>query len=250
LQQARADQDQPDIEQAQGLARVYSEPPVDSTLRDIVPDFETLMRAARRCSDLELERMQKDVSLADIVSRLVAHGNKTQGQMAIGYVPMISEMLSDFTPETVCNVIINAKRIVPQMMGDCLCATLYLAANCDGVERRDACRLATLLLLIPLEGPRVYRNYRELVLAPSAAPGGSLAPLASAMRDELHRIHPYLPRLLAEQPPITNAEIVQAQREILSRLSGPLPPANPNFSSERTGKPGLLSRLFGRGPSH
>ena len=89
----------------------------------MIPDLETVLRAARRCSDLEMELIHGDVRIVDIMSRLIGHSLE-RGPTAMGYIPMMAEMLSDFTPETVCNVIINAKQRRPDLLEVWLLATL------------------------------------------------------------------------------------------------------------------------------
>ncbi len=227
LQQARDLHDPSDTEQAERLARVCSRPPVKPALADMISDLETILRAARRCSDLEMDLIHGDVPLVDVISRLIGH-SREWGPTALGYIPMIAELLSDFTPETVCNVLINTKQRRPDLTEAWLLATLYLAANDTGVGLRDACRLALLLMFIPLEAHKIYSNYRDLVLAPSDVRNGPLASLASAMEHELNRLSPNLPPVLAAQPPITPAERTKAQREILDKLAGRVPPPNPN----------------------
>jgi tetratricopeptide (TPR) repeat protein len=227
LQQSRTLQDPSDTQQAERLARSYSQPPLQPTPADMIPDLETVLRAARRCSDTEMDLMHGDVRILDIISRVIDH-SRVWGPTPMGYIPMIAEVLSDFTPETVCNVMINGKQRRPDLMEAWLLATLYLAANDKGVGRRDACRLALLLMFIPLEAHRIYGNYRDLVLAPSDVRNGPLASLASTMQDELSRLSPNLPPVLADQPPISAAERTRAQREILDKLAGGVPPPNPN----------------------
>ena len=146
----------------------------------------------------------------------------------MGYVPMLAELLSDFTPETVCGVIIAAKQRAPHLMHDWLCSILYLIAKCDGVERRDASRLLVLLVLMPLDTTGIIQNFRTLVMAPSRASETPLQVVESAVRDEFYRLNPDLADAFKHQPPITPGESVRAMNEIVDRLIGPPPPPNPN----------------------
>ena len=83
-------------------------------------------------------------------------------------------------------------------MDDWVYATLYLVSNCDGVERRDASRLLAFFLFIPLEAGSIRGSYRDLVLAPSSVASGPLSSLDAVMREELRRILPSLPDLIAD----------------------------------------------------
>jgi tetratricopeptide (TPR) repeat protein len=201
--QAQETQDQPDIEQSQRLAMDYSQRPREPQLEELIPGLETFSRAARRCSELELERDPSNVSLEDMVSRLIHHAKRTRGDLALGLVPMIAELLSDFTPETVCRVVVTAKQRIPQLMEDSVYATLYLISKCEGVERRDASRLLALILFIPLDAKRIRSNYRELILATEASRSRLLSNLDRTMRDELRRIVPRLDALIADQTEVS-----------------------------------------------
>jgi len=236
--QAQELPDPGDIEQTERLVRTYSRPPSAMKAEDLDLPLETLLRAAKRCSDMEMESVQGDIHLGNLVDRLIDHARSVTGAMATGYVPMIAELLSDFTPETVCNVIINAKQRSPRLMDDWYYAALYIIANSSGVEKRDAARLVWLLLFIPLDANRVRDNYRHLVLAPSFVKP-LLGTLDIAMREELHRINPSLHDFVTSQAALTETEKAHAEREASTRLGVPrhleLPPAQGRVSSHEDG---------------
>jgi len=239
--QAQELPDPGDIEQTERLVRTYSRPPSAMRAEDLDLPLETLLRAAKRCSDIEMEAVQGDIHLGNLVDRLIDHARSVTGAMATGYVPMIAELLSDFTPETVCNVIINAKQRSPKLMDDWYYAALFIIANSSGVEKRDAARLVWLLLFIPLDANRVRDNYRHLVLAPSFVKP-LLGTLDIAMREELHRINPLLHDFVTSQAALTETEKAHAEHEASTRLSAPrhleLPPAQRRVSSHDGGLQG------------
>jgi len=238
VRQARQLADPVDIQLAEELAETYARPKEPASLEPFVPQLETVLRAARRCLDQETQ----SIPLEDLVARLLTHSNRGPARSSLGYVPMIAELLSDFTPETVCGVIMNAKQRAPNLVHDWVCSTLYLISRGEGVERRDASRLLALLLFIPLDSQRICDNYRALVLAPSAAADDEIKMVHAVMQDELRRIHPDLPSLITNQPDITPSERLRAQQDILGRLKR----AAPNPSSRRPDRgPGFWKSLFG-----
>ena len=161
-------------------------------MEDLVPDLEIVLRAARRSSDEEFQNISYDVTLQDLMSRLLDHGAMGAPSMR-GHVPLIAELLSDFTPETVCGVLLNAKRFAAHLFDIWISAAVYLAAHAEGVEQRDAARLITLLLLIPLEAPAIRDLYRTIILRSHVAGADRLSQLNEAVCRELTRIHRALP---------------------------------------------------------
>lgn len=235
--QARNLSDPGDIAQTERLVRTYSSPPSPMKPEDLEEPLETLLRAGKRCSDLEMESVDGDVQMGNLVDRLIDHAGAVSGPMARRYVPLIAELLSDFTPETVCSAIINGKRRSPRLMDDWYYAALFIAANSSGVERRDAARLVWLLLFMPLDANRVRDNYRHLILAPSSAE--PLLALDAAMREELRRINPSLFDFVTSQTPLTETDKGRAASEAISRFGAPrsreLPqPQRPNLSKSES----------------
>jgi hypothetical protein len=236
--------DEADLNKSRRLAEEHSRPPSQHKLKHLMPKLDRLYKAARRSSDEELE-MGYDIPLVDIAQRLITHQSQVRGKPGMVFVPMVAELLSDFTPETVCNAIFNMKQRAPHLMHPVVLATIYLVANCEGVERRDAARLLALILIISLDPKRMSSNYRDLVLATAAVATDQLSSLHKIMRQELGRIDSDLPHLMADQPPITEAEETRARLEILLEVSGPPPTPNPNYSGQRTKKPGFWGKVFG-----
>lgn len=192
LRQASSLDDPSDFEQAEVVAAAYSAPPRRTTMEDLVPDLEIVLRAARRSSDEEFQNISYDVTLQDLMSRLLDHGAMGAPSMR-GHVPLIAELLSDFTPETVCGVLLNAKRFAAHLFDIWISAAVYLATHAEGVEQRDAARLITLLLLIPLEAPAIRDLYRTIILRSQVAGADRLSQLNEAVCRELTRIHRALP---------------------------------------------------------
>jgi tetratricopeptide (TPR) repeat protein len=245
LRQATTSGDDRDLDQAQTLGRAYTTPSTKPSLDQLLPILGEFLRSSDNSSKAEMERGHSPgFSLDKVTRRLIMHSRKIRGGFGIGYVPMIAELLSDFTPETVWTVMVNGKRTAPNLYGSWLAAVVYIVAKCDGVERRDAARLFVLLLLSSLDSRNIRGMHREYVLAPSEGSQGEF-PLDPLIRTELARVHPQLPELIAEQEPIEPHERQRAVDDILSSLSGPIPGPNPNTEEvvAQRSKSGLFRRL-------
>ena len=244
LRQATASGDYRDLDQAQALRRAYTTPSTKPSLHKLMPILEEFLRASDNTSKAEMEREHSpSFGLDKVTRRLILHSRKIRGGFGIGYVPMIAELLSDFTPESVWAVIVSGKGTAPNLYGSWLAAIVYLIAKSDGVERRDAARLFVLLLLSCLDSGNIRGMYREYILATSDGSDGELSPDAP-VREELARVHVQLPELIAQQPRIEPREREQAIDEILRSLRGPVPQPNPTTEevvAQRSS--GLLRRL-------
>jgi hypothetical protein len=245
LRQATASGDDRDVDQAQTLRQGYTNSSTKPSLDALLPALGDFLKASDNSSKAEMEREHSPgFSIDKVTRRLILHSRKIRGAFGIGYVPMIAELLSDFTPETVWVVITSGQQSAPNLYGAWLAAVVYLVAKCDGVERRDAARLFVLLLISSMNSRSIRGMYRESVLATSEGSQGEF-PLDSLIRVELARVHPQLPELIAEQQPIEPQERQKAVDEVLDSLRGPLPALNPNteeVASNRS-KGGLLRRL-------
>lgn len=243
VRQATASGDHRDLDQAQTLRQAFGNPSTKASLDTLLPVLEEFLKSSENNSKAEMEREHSPgFSIDKVTRRLVTHSRKIRGAFGIGYVPMIAELLSDFTPETVWVVIVKGQQAAPTLYKSWLAAVIYLAAKCDGVERRDATRLFVLLLLAPLNSQSIRGMYREYVLAVSEGSQGEFA-LDSLVRTELARVHPQLPGLIAEQQSIELRERQRAVDEVLGSLRGPIPGANPNTEEVLAHRPGWIARL-------
>ena len=100
-------------------------------------------------------------------------------------------------------------------------AMLFVTARTEGVTRRDAARVLCLTILGCGDPHFIRSAYRKLILATSAALEDELSQLDEIMRRELARIHPELPKLVADQDPISEAEAKCANREMQQCLDAP-----------------------------
>jgi hypothetical protein len=246
LHQATAVGDDRDIDQARTLKHAFTNPASKPSLDALLPLLQEFLGSSDRISKAEMEREHSPgFGIDKVTRRLLLHSGKIRGALGIGYVPMIAELLSDFTPETVRIVIATGQQSASSLYEAWLAAVVYLAAKCDGAERRDAARLFVLLLISSLDARRIRGMYREYILATSEGSQGELH-LDPVIRTELARVHPQLPALIADQQPIEPHERQRAIHEILSSLTGPTPAPNPSAEEvvARRSKGGLLRRLF------
>jgi hypothetical protein len=136
-----------------------------------------------------------------------------------GLAQMMAELLSGVTPETVFNTVLEASISQSQTYQNCLEAALYVAAFSEPIQRRDAARFLVYMMIEPLLSSVIRERYREVILAPSAAANDNLSRLDTIMREELGRMNKHLPKLIAQQHPISPAEKQQAAMNILSKFS-------------------------------
>ena len=87
LQQAQELHDRGDIEHAERLTQSYSQRPQRPTQDELVLSLETVLRASKRCSDMEMEAVHGDIHLGNLIDRLIEHARLVTGAMATGYVP-------------------------------------------------------------------------------------------------------------------------------------------------------------------
>ncbi len=158
-----------------------------------------------------------------LVSTILAYHRSILGNPPIAYVPIVAQLLGDFTPETAWFVLIQLMAHDPVATDQCVRATTYLTAHSESVRRRDASRLLAHVILT--RGASGWsRYYRDLVFVPSAM-DVRLKPIESAVRDALGRICAHLPRLVATQEPLSADERKRAAKWVTALLFGPSPPA-------------------------
>jgi hypothetical protein len=159
-----------------------------------------------------------------LAETVLNHAETVRGQQGKAFVPMVAQLLGDFTPETAFCVCLHAALRNVGVAEACLGAGLYLVAFCEGVQRRDAARFVISMFLFHRDPQKIRANYRQAVLEPSAAATDAFSQLDKILRVELGRIHPSSPGLIADQEPVDNYGRLRATRNILSQFSGQPPP--------------------------
>ena len=218
-----------DAQHVEELIEFLKRPEQSPSLSDLRPVFERIINSAVRLAEDELnERRQTDFATLGFFNRC----RKIQGSAGGRFVPIVAEILSDFSPERAFQILSNIPKIPSQLLtvpltlaqetyDNCLHAVLYVAAHSEGVRQRDAARLLCLIMFGALKAALIRKAYRQAILAPSAAANDAMSHLDAIMREELGRIHPDLPHLIADQEPISGQEQEKARKLILSRF-GPV----------------------------
>jgi len=227
LRQAREAGDAADVQHAEELVTTCSRPETSPSLADLRPVFDRILQGAiRLAEDERAEDRQQDFAMLGFFNRC----RKLHGSASGAFVPIVAELLSDFRPERAFQIISNIPRVPSQLPGvptalaqqcydHCLHAILYVTVHSDGVRRRDAARLLCLIIFGAIKPELIRRTYREAILATSAAADDAMSGLDAIMREELGRIHPKFPQLIADQEPVTDVERDRARRTILSRFA-------------------------------
>lgn len=243
--QAQAAGDAASDQQAGDLLRSLSIEP-SSSWTSVKGQLHAFLEASENNSRAEMERLHSPgFRLEQVISHLVSFSRRIRGPLGAGSVPMLAELLSDFTPETVWGVLTGARKAAPDFADSWLAANLYLVLHCDGAERRDAYRLLVLCMVEAPELEEIRSRYRSAVLATTAA-WGEQCPLDEIVRAELGRIQTALPGFIALQDPIRSGEREQALGRIVASLTGPIPGRNPNTEEvvERRSPRGSMRRLL------
>lgn len=197
---------------------------------DAIPKAANLITAPQEMARYGVFKSSNMFFIMDLVRRRT----KTVGsEWNLAYIRILAELLSDYTSETVFLVILYLSQQEPQVGNNAVWASLCIAANSDGVRRRDAARFYLLNLFGQTGTAERRRLYRNCVLAWAAAArnmGGQAPKVATAfsqldslMYDELRRVHPELPEYLAEQDPIRFDEESIARLQLGALFQGEVP---------------------------
>ncbi len=229
-----------DTDQAKELCRRYSRPRAEPSLREFLSSLDLILQGALILADIEVGEHDSEHEI--VIIGFFNRCRRLHGSPSIAYVPIVAGLLSDFCPERAFHVVSHLTQVpellsrqlpghgqqTPRASGlhtlsqeaydHCLHAALYVAAHSEGVQRRDAARFLCLALFGALEAESVRACYREAVLETSAAATDAMAQLDSIVREELRCIHPELPRWIADQEPVTEAERERAMRNMHLRF--------------------------------
>jgi len=154
----------------------------------------------------------------DLVLALKKRCRSYKSEWHIDYVKMTAELLHDFCPELVLKSLMELGEKHKPESDHYMYAALYIVSQGEGVIVRDACRFLALIILNQPNAKKIRQSYREAVIAPSTI-DKRFSALAIRMREELERLHPDFPALIADQAPLQNSEHVYAELVTLSRFN-------------------------------
>jgi tetratricopeptide (TPR) repeat protein len=216
------------LKQAEALVEECSKPRVNPTIDDLQPRIKALLAGAHSISQEELGQHRRHIPIENIVRRLINHLPQVRSNPFLGYVPVVADLLCDFTPETAFCVSLKVAGSRGEVVEYCLTAALHIAAHSVNVQRRDATRYLALMTLFMMDSSAIRAYYRQAILEPSAAATDEMSQLDEIVREELGRINRQFPELIADQEPVDEAGRARATRNILSHLTGnPPPPTMP-----------------------
>lgn len=206
-----------DIAQAKEIVKAYSTQRKSPNTIDIEPLIKHILNAAQITADQEIGQWKGKIDT--LVKGVLKRASLIGYDWTMDYVSIMAELLSDFTPETAFTITLNTSKHNQKVHEHCLHAALYVAAHSDGVRQRDAARFLALTFLGAVSIEYIKRSYRQAILETSFAASDELSCLDTIMREELQRINPFFPRLIADQEPINEKEKARAINATLSRFT-------------------------------
>jgi hypothetical protein len=126
-------------------------------------------------------------------------------------------MLIYFSPETCRITLVEARAQNEAGYDHALNALIYLIVHSSAALQRDATRMLCLMFLGTGTVGGARKMYRQAVLE-TAAGSAEFRSLPEIVRNELVRINPWLPKLIADQEPVNEAEIAHTCRTVLWRF--------------------------------
>jgi tetratricopeptide (TPR) repeat protein len=207
------------IDAADRTIQAYSSP----RQHPVIEDFARVMAGAIAFAHTACSEQAKGPAyVAGIASGVLARIAKTPSRRAISFVPMMAQLLSDFAPEVALEVLFEASSRSPEAYVLCLNAAMYLTADCDGVQQRDAARFIILNLFSrAAHSPTLVRQtYREAVYEVAVAAEPPLSDLEQKLKAELERFDPVLAGLITEQPMVTPSELERGRTTVMRHFYG------------------------------
>jgi tetratricopeptide (TPR) repeat protein len=223
-----------DIALAREMIDLYSTPQSPPTLGDCAPLIKHLLKSAWLTADQELG--QQGDSIQRLAKGFWIRAHNVRSDRSMDYVLLMSEVLSDFTPEVVLCLTAKALASAERVSEHCLYAILYVAAHSEGVRQRDAARFIALSILAATEEQAIRASYREAILETAAAADDEMARLDETVREELRYINPLLPGLIATQAPVDEGRRKLVAATLRARFTGA--PAKPASDSSPAGMAG------------
>lgn len=207
---------------------------------------ERITRGANLVAHQEMAQWQGSQEGAEMLKGLQKRCAAAGSRWTDAYLRIVEEMLIFFCPASALVTVLKLSEKNTTAYEHCLYAAIHLAAHEQTIVSRDACRLLVYFMVSALEPPRIRRSYREAILGPAAVDPQGFGSLAERMRSELECTFPSIVKLVADQAPLTGAELEHVRQVTLARfqVSGP----GPVRSSGGDGR-GWLSRWFNRDKS-
>lgn len=221
---------------AREIIELYGTPQKSLTLADLKPLIKHIRKSAWVTVDQELG--QQGDSIVRLTKGFGIRATKVGSVRTMDYVPLMAEVLSDFTPEVVLAIMDKASHHGSLVGEHCLYAALYVAAHSEGVLRHDAARFIALSILSAPDENAIRRSYREAILETTAAAADEMAQLDEIVREELRHINPLLPELIANQDRVGEESREKTAKNMIARFGGGPPKRGPDDSLD----PGSLSR--------
>lgn len=206
-----------DIAQAKEIVSAYSTEQITPDITSIEPLIKHILNAVQITADQEIGQWKGKIDT--LVKGVLKRASVIGYDWTMDYVSIMAELLSDFTPETAFTITLNTSKHNQKVHEHCLHAALFVAAHSDGVRQRDTTRFLVLSIFGALKGDGIRKAYRRAILEPSSAANDELSCLDAIMREELKRINPFFPRLIADQEPINVKEKARAVSTILLRFT-------------------------------
>jgi hypothetical protein len=217
LNQAKACRSKEDAERASSLIDELSKGSDPPTLSQMMPVIVRVIEVALQSSSEEFSQLKNGATVSTAIDILRSKIVEARGRKMAEFVPVMRELLSDFSPESALNLSLLIAQDDRDAVEYLLLSALYLAVNSKGVLQRDCARYLCLMTLVLRDASAMRAYYRSAILEPSAA-DKKLALLDSIMRKELANINPLFPKLIAEQEPVDKEGLTCAMRNIISHL--------------------------------
>jgi len=222
-----------DIKMSKRMIEDFSKKQKHPNLSDLEPMIKHILNAAHISSDQEIGQMCKELGLSSrkafekLVNGVVSRGKSTGANLNQEYIQIITDLLLDFIPETVFKVVLHVSNRSKKIHSNLLHAALYVVCRSKGSMQRDASRFLVLTIFGAIEGPAIQKVYREAVLKSSAAKA-ELAHLETILDEELKRINPLFPKLIADQNTKSQKEKYSSKGYISLQLAPSIgQPSNP-----------------------
>ncbi len=249
LRQAENGNQQEEIPHLKQMIEEMTVPPRQPTLADAQPTLAQAVRAAELTADQEIGLMKGNLQDIEAGFQMRIDVIQPAANDAMPYVPAMAQALAYLSPETCFSMVHKIAKKDTTSYENCMRATLYIAAHTEAVMQHDALRLLVLTIFVPAlvpgheEGVRTL--YRQAILEVSAAATGRMAKLDQLMHQELAKIAPTMPRLIADQEPVDQAGKDRAERAILTKLQGtPFVNNSSEFNRVRIQSTPLISDSF------
>jgi hypothetical protein len=183
----------------------------------MLPVIVRVIEVALQSSSEEFNQLKNGATVSTTVDTLRSKILQARGRQMDEFVPIMRELLSDFSPESALSLSLLIAQDDQGAVEYLLLSALYLAVNSKGVLQRDCARYLSLMTLVLREASDIRAYYRSAILEPSAA-DKKLTKLDSIIRKELAYINPLFPKLIAEQEPVDREGLARAMRNIISHL--------------------------------